>query len=577
MATKDNTPKGDDAPDDTAKEPSDNPIEVVRRAAGNMAAASPFAMADPAQLLTSTAKVAGKAVTDPAVRKDVQRRAIELVKIAAGRSDIDAHPKDRRFADPTWRENPLFRRLMQTYLVGDEMLRELPNRTDVDDADVERAAFMAAVVSDSMSPTNNLLTNPAALKLAAETKGGSLLAGFQNLVRDLRDNGGLPSQVDTAPFEVGENLAVTPGSVVYRTEVLELIQYEPTTEKVYGTPLVVVPPQVNKYYALDLSEGRSMMAHAVSQGQQVFMISWRNPGPDQADWNLDVYVEETIGAFRAAAEITKRKKVNVMGVCAGGMTTAAAVGYLAATNDDLVNAVTLLVTVIDSDVTTTMTALATDRVIDSSARRIRKAGVTNGSDMAKVFAWLRPSDLIWNYWINNYLMGRKPPAFDVLAWNADTTNLPAGLQIDLMRLLQVNGMANPGTWEVLGEPLDLSKVTADLFVVGAITDHITPWKAVYRTPHLFGGEAEFILSRSGHVQAMVNPPDNPKAAFMTNQELGDDADEWLEGATDNKGSWWGYWTDWLGEHGGRKKAAPKKLGSAEHEPIEAAPGSYVLA
>lgn len=567
--------KNDDKTNAERANDRSNPVDALRKTADNLTASGPLAMADPAQLVTSAAKVMGKGVLDPKVRKDAQRRAIELVKIAAGRSDVSANPKDRRFSDPAWEKNPMFRRLMQTYLVGDEFVKGLPQQVDVDEADMERAAFVAAVVSDSMAPTNNLLTNPAALKRAFETSGGSLFDGFQNLVNDLRKNGGMPSQVDTEPFEVGKTLAVTPGSVVYRTEVLELIQYQPATPKVRTLPMVLIPPQVNRFYAFDLSKGRSMMEFALQQGQQVFMISWRNPGPEHADWNLDRYVAEAIDGMRTAAAIAGTKQVNVTAACAGGITASAIVGYLAATDDDLVNAVALLVTVLDSEVTTTMSALSTDKVVETVSKRVRRSGVTNGSDMAKVFAWLRPSDLIWNYWINNYLMGRKPPAFDVLAWNADSTNLPAELQIDFMRILQENAFAEPGTWKVMGEPLDLSNVTTDLLVVGAITDHITPWNAVYRTPHLYGGKGEFLLSRSGHVQALVNPPDNPKAVYMTNEELGDSAEEWLAGATEHKGSWWGYWTDWLGRRSGKMKAAPKKLGSTDHEPLEDAPGSYV--
>lgn len=550
-------------------------LEAAEEATSATLGANPFLRLDPTEMLSSAVRLVGRATFEPAVHDDVRARTAELVRVVTGQSDIAPSPKDRRFADGAWKTNPVYRRLMQTYLLGGEFIRELPNKVELDQSDADRATLVANMVADSLAPTNLLAGNPAAIKRAIDTGGASLVAGARNLVDDLRSNNGLPSQVDSSPFRLGENLAATEGSVVYRSELLELIQYRPRVEKVFSRPLVMVPPQVNKFYVLDLAENRSMISHALESGQQVFIISWRNPGPEHAEWDLEFYVLEAIKALRAAAEITGSKQVNLLGACAGGITSTAIMSYLAGIGDDLVNAATLLVTVLDSDVPTTSSALATDRAVDLAVRRVRRKGITKGEELARTFAWLRPNDLIWNYWVNNYLMGRQPPAFDVLAWNADATNLPAGLQIDFIRLLQANAMVNGGIWTIDGVPLDPKSVKADLYAVGAATDHITPWLACYRTPLLFGGDSQFVLSSSGHIQALVNPPGNPKSRFHTNSELPGSAEDWLAGAEEHQGTWWDHWLEWLGSRSGRRKAAPTKLGSKTHKPLDDAPGRYV--
>jgi polyhydroxyalkanoate synthase len=370
---------------------------------------------------------------------------------------------------------------------------------------------------------------------------------------------------------------VTPGSVVFRNEVLELIQYTPSTKQVHSRPLLVVPPQINKFYILDLAPGRSLVEHAVAQGQQVFMISWRNPGPAMRAWDLDTYVTAVEEGMDAALQITGSSDLNLLGVCAGGITTAALLGHLAARGDERVNAVSFLVTVLDWDAPSTVGSLTSGPSIAASVQSSKAKGVLDGKELARFFAWMRPNDLVWNYWVNNVLMGKNPPAFDVLAWNVDATNLPAGLHADFTAIALDNALTKPGQVTVLGDAVDLSHVKIDAYVVGAETDHITPWQGCYNTTRLLGGNCEFVLSSSGHVQVMVNPPDNPKARYSTNSTVAATAEEWQQGATTHQGTWWTHWTAWLAERSGPRKNARATLGSAAHPVIEAAPGTYVTA
>ena len=343
-----------------------------------------------------------------------------------------------------------------------------------------RSRFVAGLATEAAAPTNSLLGNPAALAEAARSRGRSLLNGTRHYLHDLRANGGMPSMVDTRPFVVGETIAATTGAVVYRDEVLELLQYRPLTPQVHARPLFVVPPQINKYYVLDLAPGRSLAEAALEAGQQVFMVSWRNPRPEHASWSLDTYVTSLLAATDAAREITGQADLNLLGVCAGGITSAGLLGYLAATGDDRVHSVTFLVTALDWDVPSTMGTFASGPSVSAAMARSRRKGVLEGRELAGMFAWLRPNDLVWNYWVNNYLLGRTPPAFDILAWNADATNLPAGLHADFLTISSDNRLARPGGLEVLGAKVDLAAVGCDAYVVGGLTDHIIPWQSCYR-------------------------------------------------------------------------------------------------
>ncbi len=340
---------------------------------------------------------------------------------------------------------------------------------------------------------------------------------------------------------------------------------------------MILPPQINKFYILDLAPGRSLVEHAVSHGHQVFMISWRNPSSEQRDWGLDDYVTAVVEAMDAVLEITGSPDLNVLGVCAGGMTTAAVLGHLAAIGDRRVNAATFLVTVLDWEYPSTMSTMMSGPVVEASTRRSQQRGILAGDDLSRIFAWLRPNDLVWNYWTNNYLMGKNPPAFDVLSWNADSTNLPAALHADFMQISFHNAFTVPGGVEVLDTPVDLAKVDMPAYVVGAVTDHITPWQACYETVNLLGGESRFVLSSQGHIQALVNPSGNPKGSYHTNPATPESPEDWLAGAEEHAGSWWDDWVEWVAPLAGSKVPAPTELGSQAHPAGVDAPGTYVVA
>lgn len=560
-----------------AATPPQSDTELVSAAMEALTSVVPVGL-DQQQSTAAATKLARTLARQPAAAVTRSLRfAAEQVRITAGRSSVEPDPKDRRFGDETWTTNPVYRRVAQSYLAWDREVHGLVDDLDLDDKAKLRAEFLTNLVTDALAPTNTLAGNPAAIKQAVETRGRSLVDGLRHARHDLTNNGGLPSMVDSRPFVPGETVAATPGSVVFSNEILELIQYTPTTAKVRQRPILILPPQINKYYILDLAPGRSLVEHAVSQGQQVFMVSWRNPGPEQRDWDLSAYVAAVIEATDAALEITGMDDLNLLGVCAGGITTAALLGHLAAIEDARIRSATFLVTVLDWDVPSTMGSLISGPTLETSRRQSAREGVLKGEDLQRVFAWLRPNDLVWNYWVNNYLMGKNPPAFDVLAWNGDSTNLPAGLHGDFLEIAGTNGMTEPGTIEVLDTPIDLGAVTCPSFVVGAVTDHITPWRGCYETVNLLGGPTEFVLSSQGHIQALVNPSGNPKGRYHTNTNTPTSSDEWLEGAEEHGGSWWDHWATWLDGHGGRLINAPKALGSKANPVGAAAPGRYVVA
>jgi polyhydroxyalkanoate synthase len=500
-----------------------------------------------------------------------------VVDILGGEAKFAPEQKDRRFVDRAWQLSPVYRRVMQGWLAFQSEMHAFIKSLDLDPIEHGRAMLVADIMIDALAPTNSLPGNPSAVKLAVDTGGLSLVQGLRHMLDDLRHNNGMPSQVDKTPFKVGENLATTEGAVVYRTEMLELLQYTPKTGNVRAMPLLFVPPQINKYYVLDLTPEKSMSRYLVDQGFQVFVVSWRNPGPEHRDWGLADYVAALVDVIGVVTAITGSEKVNISGGCSGGITTATLLSYLAAKNDRRVNSVTFWVCVLDprmedSDVG----VLVTKRGIEMARKRSAKKGVLAGSDLSRVFAWLRPNDLIWNYVVNNYLHGQKPPAFDVLYWNNDSTNLSAALHSDYLSLYETQPFANPGKESILGETIDLGKVDIDAFIVGGVTDHITPWKACYRTTQMLGGKREFVLSNSGHIQAILNPPGNPKAKYFVNDTLPPTADEWAASATEVQGSWWERWAGWLNERSGEEIPAPKKLGSRKFKPMDPAPGTYVL-
>jgi polyhydroxyalkanoate synthase len=363
--------------------------------------------------------------------------------------------------------------------------------------------------------------------------------------------------------------------VVHRTEMFELIQYQPAGETVYEVPSLLIPPQIGRYYFTDLAPGRSFAEYAVSRGLNHFVVSWRNPGPDQRDWGLDQYIEAALEAVETVAAITGKPKVNLIAFCAGGILSSIVAGYLAAKGKDTVNTLALCVTMLNWKVDASIGAFRFPAALSVAKAQSEMKGVLPGSDLHKVFTWLRPNDLVWNYWVNNYLMGDTPSAFDILAWNKDSTNLPAQLHSDFMRIFKENHLIEPGEFTAMGEPIDLGKITCDNYIVGAVTDHLTPWKACYQSCNFLGGDSTFALSNGGHVAALVNPPSNPKAYHIVAPGTAPDADSWMEGATKEKGSWWVGWVDWVSERSGKQVPAPKVLGSKKFKPLADAPGEYV--
>ncbi|MCO6059701.1 class II poly(R)-hydroxyalkanoic acid synthase [Pseudomonas sp. MOB-449] len=485
------------------------------------------------------------------------------------------NPQDSRFADPSWQHNPFYRRGLQVYLAWQKQMSAWIDESDLKDDDRARARFVLAQLSDALSPTNSLL-NPLAVKELFNTGGLSLVKGLGHLVDDLLHNDGMPSQVSKHAFEIGRNLATTSGAVVFRNELLELIQYKPMSEKQYLRPLLVVPPQINKYYIFDLAPDKSFVQYALKNGLQVFMVSWRNPDARHREWGLSTYVQALEEAFEACRAITGSKEVNLVGACAGGLTIAALQGHLQARRQlRKVTSATYLVSLLDSQVESPAMLFADEQTLEAAKRRSYQAGVLDGKDMAKVFAWMRPNDLVWNYFVNNYLLGRQPPAFDILYWNNDNTRLPAALHGDMLDFFKHNPLARSGGLEICGTPIDLQKVTVDSFNVAGINDHITPWDAVYRSALLLGGDSRFVLSNSGHIQSILNPPGNPKANFYENGKLSSDPRAWYYDAKHVQGSWWPQWLGWVQERSGEQRETIMTLGNQDYPSMEAAPGTYV--
>jgi len=526
----------------------------------------------------STVRLAANLARQPlTVSRRLGGLAAELARIAAGTSVVAPPKRDRRFTDPAWTENPLLRRTLQAYLAAGQTADQLVGDAALDWRDDARVRFVADNLAEALSPSNVPLVNPASAKAAIDSGGLNLARGSISLLRDLATPPRVPEMVDTSAFEVGRNIAVTPGAVVLRTEVIELIQYRPQTEQVRTVPLLIVPPTINKYYALDLAPGRSLIEYLVQAGQQVFVISWRNPDARHADWGLDTYVDAVLGAFDAAQRVSGADQAVMIGACAGGIIASVTAAYLAATGQrSRLAALGLLVTVLDTVQAGTVSALV-DRQLAAAAKAIsRRRGYLDGRALAEVFAWLRPGDLVWNYWVNNYLLGKKPPAFDVLFWNADTTRMSAGLHADFVDLAIDNKLVTPGALTVDGTAIDVGQIDADAYLVAGIADHITPWQNCYRTTQLLGGKSRFILSTSGHIAALVNPPGNPKARYQVNDSTPADAADWLKTAKTEQGSWWPDLLVWLGDRSGEQKPGPEELGGGGLRPIIEAPGTYVF-
>jgi polyhydroxyalkanoate synthase len=507
--------------------------------------------------------------------------AQDMVKIMTGKSELAPDPKDKRFMDPAWQYNPFFRAGAQYYLAVQKGMKNWLEELELDELERNRANFIANIILDGLAPTNTLVGNPTAQKQIINSGGLSLIKGLQNAYNDLVHNKGMVSQVDKRPFKLGENIATSKGSVVYRDEIMEVLQYAPTTDEVYEIPQLTIPPQINKMYINDLSPDKSVIKWQLDNGVQTFVISWRNPSKEQGHWGMADYIAACEKALEVVASISGSKKVNVSAGCSGGQTAAVLASKLAATGNPILGTLTLMVCVLHPKPTDIEAgSLVSENGMQLARQRAMKAGIIKADDLARGFAWLRPNDLIWNYVINNYLLGQDPPAFDVLFWNADATNLSSSLMGDFLTLFETLAFTKQGEVEMAGHKVDLSKVTADLFILGGVTDHITPWKATYRSTQLFGSkDVTYVLSQSGHMQAILNPPGNPKAKYFVQAKKGKlpaTADEWLQGTEEVKGSWWPLWMEWVQARSGKKKSAPTALGNDSYLPTDAAPGLYVV-
>jgi polyhydroxyalkanoate synthase len=538
---------------------------------------------------------------------EAARLGIELGRIAAGRSAVAANPRDRRFADPAWTDNPFLRRSVQAYLAAAQTAGTLVAGAELGWRDDTRLKFLLTNLVAAAAPSNNPLLSPVGWKAVIDTGGENTVRGLRALAADLATSPRVPSMVPTGAYEVGKDLAVTPGGVVHATEAFELIQYQPVTDTVHRYPLLIVPPMINKYYIVDLAPGRSMVQFLVEQGHEVFVMSWRNPDARHRDWNLDTYGGALIEALTAVRAISGAAKASLCALCSGGIMATMVAAHLGVTGQlDQLASLCLGVTVLDqsppggsgpaatggqdSKVVPpgqpspgTAGAFIDQKTADAAMAVSAARGYLDGRTLAEVFAWLRPDDLIWNYWVNNYLAGRTPPAFDILYWNADVTRLPAALHHDFIRLGLANALITPGAATMLGSPVDLAKVDLDAYLVAGITDHLCPWESCYRTTQLLGGPVRFVLSNSGHIAAMVNPPTNAKAAFRTAPTTAAaggganpaDPREFLATATTVPGSWWTDYSSWLAERGGGPRKSPRTLGRKAYPVRGAAPGTYV--
>ncbi len=523
----------------------------------------------------STARFVGALARRP---RPVARRAGDLVaelgRIALGASTVAPSGRDRRFADPAWTANPVLRRLVQAYLATESAAGGLVADADLGRRDAERVGFVVDNLVQAAAPSNNPLLSPVAWKAAIDSGGTSVVAGVRHLLGDLATAPRVPTMVPADAYRVGENLACTPGAVVLRTPVFELVQYAPTTETVHASPLLMVPPTINKFYVMDLAPGRSMIEYFVREGHQVFVMSWRNPDARHRDRGMDAYGQAIVEALEAACAVTGAERAHLLGACSGGILSSMVAAHLAATGRDRIASLTLLVTMLDQ--AGTVGALVDEGSARAAVAASRARGYLDGRALAEVFAWLRPGDLIWNYWVNNYLAGRTPPSFDILYWNADTTRMTAALHRDFVSTAMGNALVRPGAATMLGTPVDLGAVTVDSYVVAGSADHICPWRTCYASSRLLGGTSRFVLSTNGHIAALVNPPGNPKSRYQVGPVRPADPDAWAAAADAEQGSWWPDYTAWLAERSGPRVAAPDVLGDARHRPLEPAPGHYVL-
>jgi polyhydroxyalkanoate synthase subunit PhaC len=547
-------------------------------------------VADSSKALADAATSWTKAVADFTAWQisTLQQMAAPWITALPGAGRVAAEPvKDKRFAGEAWSADPRFDALARSYLAQTEQLRKALDAAPLDQRSKAQWGFALRQLTDAVSPANMLATNPEALQLAVETNGASLAEGLRLFTEDLAR--GRIAMTDETAFEVGRNVGTTPGQVIYQNELMQLIQYSPTTTSVHRRPLVVVPPSINKYYILDLQPQNSFIAHAVAQHHTVFLVSWRNAGPKEATLTWDDYIEHgVLRAIDIALRITGADQANTLGFCIGGTLLASAAAVQAARGEDSIASLTLLTTMLDFTDTGEIGLLVSEPAVTAREAAIGRGGLLKGAELAQVFASLRANDLIWPYVVKGYLEGKAPPAFDLLYWNSDATNLPGPMFCWYLRHTYLeNKLREPGGTVQCGVPVDLGAVTAPAFVYASREDHIVPWKTAYASTQLLAGDMTFVLGASGHIAGVINPPAKKKRNYWALDETsapygdegpvrcGADPDGWFDAAESIPGSWWPAWVSWLAPHSGRRVAAPKQAGNAEFAPIEDAPGSYV--
>ncbi|RJF98591.1 class I poly(R)-hydroxyalkanoic acid synthase [Noviherbaspirillum saxi] len=486
---------------------------------------------------------------------------------------------DRRFASPEWQSNPLFAFNAAAYLLNARFLMALANSVEAAPRAKQKIRFAVQQMVDAMSPANFLVTNPEAQKKIIDTKGDSLAKGIAHMLEDIQK--GRISQSDESAFEVGRNVATSEGAVVFENALFQLIQYKPLTKSVYEKPLLLVPPCINKYYILDLQPENSLVRHAVEQGHTVFLVSWCNPDRSlgQATWD-DYILDGVVKSINVVQEISGQDQINALGFCVGGTLLSTALALLFARGDEPVASVTLLTTFLDFSDPGVIEVFIDEAQVSMREQAIGRGGLMPGRDFASTFSSLRPNDLVWNYVKSNYLKGEEPPPFDLLYWNADSTNLPGPMFCWYLRNLYLeNNLRVPGKTKVANEPIDLAAIDAPVFIYGSKEDHIVPWTSSYESTKLLNpkdrGRNRFILGASGHIAGVINPPAKKKRNYWSNDAVTGSAEEWMAGAKVQPGSWWPEWTAFLAEYAGKQIAAPKKFGNAKYTPIEAAPGRYV--
>ncbi|MEO8278805.1 MAG: class I poly(R)-hydroxyalkanoic acid synthase [Ideonella sp.] len=502
--------------------------------------------------------------------------------MAAAATGTQPPLKDKRFAAADWASNPQSAFTAQMYLLNARTLVQMADELEGDEKTRQRVRFAVQQWVDAAAPSNFLALNPEALRLAVETKGESLGHGVEQLLRDIRQ--GHVSQTDESVFEVGRNVATTEGSVVFENELFQLIEYKPLTAEVFATPMLFVPPCINKFYILDLQPENSLIRHTVAQGHRLFVVSWRNPGPEMAEFTWDQYIENgAIEAINVTREIAGTKKLNALGFCVGGTILSTALAVLAARGEHPAASLTLLTTLLDFRSTGIL-----DIFIDEGMVQMREmtmgpdspngGGLLKGKELASTFSFLRPNELVWNYVVGNYLKGEKPPAFDLLYWNSDSTNLPGPMYCWYLRNLYLeNKLAEPNALTVCGEAVDLGNIDIPTYVYASREDHIVPWDAAYRNTQVLGGKVRFVMGASGHIAGVINPPAKNKRSHWIGKPgaLPDAAPKWLDNAVEHAGSWWPDWTGWLADHAGKRVAAPKTPGNRQYKATEPAPGRYV--